>query len=554
MGYHAYLTQLLVHHDIHIYSLDFYKHVEETYHSTITLYQFVSLPNGEFITRYPCGWAILNAPFILVGHLFALMLGYPVDGFSAPYQIAAFVSSLTYTLMGVFLLRKVLVHFFSEKQSALLLILVCLGTNFFHLNSATPGLIHIYLFPLYALLILQTIQFRKTHKLKNAIIIGGIIGLMTAARPTEIVAIFIPLLWGVGSKEALKNRIQEILKTEIKLYLWATLIGFCFIFPQLFYWKITTGSWLFYSYQNPGEGLDLLSPHTVPFLFSFRKGWWIYTPIMFFATLGFISLYKKNKNIFWTLFVFFILNLYLISSWTCWWYASSFSSRAMLQSYPIMAILLGYFLFKRRKWKIPLLVLSILFLVFNLFQTWQYYKGILPPDRVTLSYYKSTFGQTTPPTKKQQELLSIDHSLSEFKDYGNTQQYIKKTIPIFSQPVVISNRNIYSKAIKIPYKELTQKDYIWIHCVAVVTPFSISKNYSCHLAVNMLHNGKAYKWMSLPIQKLNLKPNKTDTITFDYLTPEIRSNEDELMIQFWHQSGDSIKIHNLKVEIWNPIE
>jgi hypothetical protein len=325
MGYHVYLTQWLVNHDMHIYNLDFYTHIQNTYQNTSTLYQFVTLPNGEFITRYPFGWALLNLPFIVVGHLFAVLLHYPTDGFSLPYQIAAYSSSLFYMALGIYWLRKVLLHFFSDKQTVLLLISVAFGTNYLHLNSETLSLIHIFLFPLYALLILQTIKFYQTYKLKNALGIGFIIGLMTAARPTEIVAIFIPLLWDVGNWVQLKERFTFILKTNRKTYLLAMIVGLCVLFPQLLYWKVTTGDWIFYSYNNPGEGLDLLSPHTHHFLFSFRKGWWIYTPVMFFATLGFYTIYKKNRSIFWALFVYFIFNLYLVSSWTTWWYASSFS-------------------------------------------------------------------------------------------------------------------------------------------------------------------------------------------------------------------------------------
>jgi hypothetical protein len=101
MGYHVYWSQLLVHHDIHIYNLDFYKNIEETYQNTSTLYQFVGTQSGAFITKYPYGWALLNAPFILLGHLYAVVFNYPIDGFSIPYQIAALCSSLFYFYRNV---------------------------------------------------------------------------------------------------------------------------------------------------------------------------------------------------------------------------------------------------------------------------------------------------------------------------------------------------------------------------------------------------------------------------------------------------------------------
>ena len=120
---------------------------------------------------------------------------------------------------------------------------------------------------------------------------------------------------------------------------------FCIISLQLIYFKYITGSFFYSDYSgNAGEGLDLFAPYTWEVLFSFRKGWLLYTPIMVFALLGFHSLYKRNRAIFWALLTYFIINLWFVSSWTCWWYAESFGQRALIPSYVVLGITLGYFL------------------------------------------------------------------------------------------------------------------------------------------------------------------------------------------------------------------
>jgi len=48
-----------------------------------------------------------------------------------------------------------------------------------------------------------------------------------------------------------------------------------------------------YAAGNPGEGLELLQPHILKVLFSFRKGWFIYTPMMIFTVMGFWQMYKN---------------------------------------------------------------------------------------------------------------------------------------------------------------------------------------------------------------------------------------------------------------------
>ena len=80
---------------------------------------------------------------------------------------------------------------------------------------------------------------------------------------------------------------------------------FCFLIIciasiQLGYWKYTSGKFIInpYGASNAGEGLELLNPHLLEVLFSFRKGWFIYTPLMLFTLVGFKELYKNNKVLF----------------------------------------------------------------------------------------------------------------------------------------------------------------------------------------------------------------------------------------------------------------
>lgn len=552
MGYHVYWTQLLVHHDIHIYNLDFYKSIEETYQNTNTLYQFVGTESGSSITKYPYGWALLNAPFILLGHLYAVLFGYTIDGFSMPYQISALLSSLFYTGLGIYWFRKVLLHFFTDKWTVFILIAVLLGTNYLHINYLAVGMTHVYLFTLYAALLLQTISFHQTYRLKNALLIGLIIGLMVATRPTEIVAAFIPLFWGVTSFSGLFNRIKTAFTKHFKLYFLAVAMAVLLIFPQLLYWKVTTGTWLFYSYNNAGEGLDLSSPHTYKFLFSFRKGWWVYTPIMFFATLGFYHIYKNNKDIFWSLFIYFILNIYLVSSWTTWWYADSFSQRAIEQSYPVMALALGYYLIAQLKWRNPLLLLFSILISFNLFQTYQFYQGILPSDRITKDYYLSVFGQLSLPTQEQLKLLSIERNQTVFKN-ENDYTMIHTIKSEEEMPLMMTqDGNMFSKNIKRAYKDLTSKDHLWIRGYSSVIPQGNLENTDFHFTMAMSHKGNSYTWRGKRLDNENYSSPKKNMFVFDYLTPEIRLSSDTLSVGLWLQRGDSVLLQSFYIEVWEP--
>ena len=245
-----------------------------------------------------------------------------------------------YTFIGLLFLRKICLNFFTEKITVILLLILVLGTNYLHLHVESTGTIHVYLFTLYTFLIWLTIQFYKEKTRSKAILIGTVIGLMMLIRPTELLALLIPLLYGVTSFPELKKRFIEFFTHSY--YYWASAYVILVNSLQVIYWKYTTGKFLFYTYNNEGEGLDFHLPHIFDVLFSFRKGWFIYTPIMLLLIFSFIQLYKQKREWFWGLFVFTILNLYLISCWTTWWYAESFSQRPLTHSYPIYVLVIGF--------------------------------------------------------------------------------------------------------------------------------------------------------------------------------------------------------------------
>ena len=105
---------------------------------------------------------------------------------------------------------------------------------------------------------------------------------------------------------------------------------------------------------------------------------------------------NKNKNqALVSLSVFSVINIYLLSSWTCWWYAESFGQRSMVQSYLIYIIPLGFLiqhLLKQNKKIIISLGLIIgVFTFLNIFQSYQTNIGLIHPSRTTKESYWAHF-------------------------------------------------------------------------------------------------------------------------------------------------------------------
>jgi len=109
----------------------------------------------------------------------------------------------------------------------------------------------------------------------------------------------------------------------------------------------------------------------------------------------------------------------------------------------------------------------------------------------------------------------------------------------------------YSPGIDLTYREITQLDHAWIKSsVDIFIPHDYAEECPL-LIVTFNHKGAAYKYRSSEAQFKNWKKGSWNTIHMDYLTPEVRSKNDNLMIYVWHRAQSPVAIDNLKIEIWD---
>ena len=572
-GYYMYLPAFFIHNDLGLRNLDWLNEIVGIYNNTGTLYQFAPSPLGYNVNQYSMGMAFLYFPFFLLGHAYALISDYPIDGFSFPYQLAIYSGGIFYLVLGLIYLRKILLYFFTDKVAAIVLLVLCLGTNYFQIQVQSNVMPHNFLFAFYAILIWITIKWHEEINFTNSIFLGLIIGVIILARPTEIVCVFIPLFYGIISFKDLKNKISIFYKK--RKYISITIVTVFFIgLPQLIYWKTFAGSFIYYSYINNGEGLDLLSPNFFNVLFSFRKGWLIYTPLMLFSILGFYFVFKNYRQLFFSLIIFFIVNLYFISSWSNWWYASSFGQRSLMQSYAVMAIPLGAFitgiLKKNQFFRVTSWLLILSFVLLNLFQTWQISVGIIDGSRMTKAYYFSVFGQTTKQSSVQEKLLLVNRTTTDTEIFEHQEDYqlafsevlnfenkidegINNDNAYSGEKVFILNKeHPFSTKISKTFTELTKgKDHVWIKISLWVYPSSNWKASKLSLIATFEYKWKSYKYRGINSEGLeNIIPNQWNKIEMDYLTPEPRTVEDIFSTYAWLRGDEEILIDDLKIEVF----
>jgi hypothetical protein len=580
-GYYLYLPATFIYHDLGLKDLSWVHQLIDQYHNTSTFYQAFLGPEGNVVIKYSCGMALFYSPFFFIAHFLAPSLGFAADGLSLPYQYAMVIGGLLYSLAGMFLLRRVLLKFFGDALTAFILLLIILGTNYLEMAYAGGLLTHNILFALYPLVLLYTIKWYSLPKPKTAFVLGLVIGLITLVRPTDGIIVLIPLLWGLISKNSLKERFQLLKKEYISVM--GVVAGIILVvLPQLVYWKIMTGDFIYYSYINPGEGFDFLNPHTWNFLFSFRKGWLIYTPVMFFALAGFFIIWKKRRDIFWALFTFTLLYIFIVSSWSCWWYACSFSARPMVQAYPVLAITMGFMFQKIRVLKISrsmvFYFIAMVLLTLNIFQHWQYSFGwILDGYRMTAPYYFRVFGKTHL-EPGDRDLLLVERSaesveyftdstaytgrIIQFYDFEKADQdYASKKIDTLAHSgtscLRMDSTFIYSPGLTMQYKELTRKDHNWIRAsVWVYSPLD-PKDNPMSLVVTFTHGkGGNYQYRTIDLDNpaLGFKAGSWNLLSMDYMTPEVRSAKDNLSVYCWLRGKNPVYIDDFTVRAFEPVK
>ena len=391
IGYYDYLPALFIHHDfvrknkpVRTNSI-LYKRIDKT--GVYVNYK------GFKVDKYPVGTALLQWPFFYVTYLFTPLSGNPADGYQNPFQRAILFATLFYLFLGIFFLRKTL-EMYDVKKSVILFsqVLLVFATGVTNYANFDAGFSHVYsLFAINAFFYFSRSFFTR-NRLKDFIGMGVFIGLILTLRQINVLAVlFIPFL--AGSFGNFKRGISLLLHHP-KVLLTGLFLTVALFFIQCLAWYLQTGYFLLYSYQ--GEGFHFLNPQFINILFSYRKGLFVYTPVLFLSIFGLISLaYRRKYYQVFTWMAFFIIITYVFSSWHSWIYGASYGSRVYIDYYGMFFILLSLLINEvSGMLKTGVIILSVLTIPINLIQTYQYKDFILHWTDMNKEKYWEVFLKT----------------------------------------------------------------------------------------------------------------------------------------------------------------
>lgn len=387
-GYYGYLPAVFIYHDL---SFTWFDSIESKYYDEHTKYDYRAGETGKPIDKYFCGVAVMQLPFFLAGHVFTLMSDEPADGFSKWYVIFTCLGAIFWLGIGLHYLRKFLaLHGAKEHQSAFLLFVIYFGTNLFYYTIIEPTMSHLYSFSLVCMFLYFGKKWIDNNDKASALKAALAFGMIALVRPVNIL-IAIWLVVEAGGLQLLWKRKLEVLKSAKHLIAASVFIIIPF-FIQMIIWKIQTGNWFVNSYGE--EAFHFGQPHIMDFLFSYKKGMFVYLPLTLVALFGIIPLWKKESGKAVLAILFFFTIIYILSCWWMWYYGGSFGTRVIVEFLPVFALMLYFLLngIKARVVKITVVSLIVALTLFCQFQTWQYRYFIIHWSEMTSDKYWEVFG------------------------------------------------------------------------------------------------------------------------------------------------------------------
>lgn len=388
-GYYDYLPSVFIHKDL--VRKDFSRVGNSPVYQRVGKMPVYVPFKSRLVNKYSVGTSLLISPFFAWTYLHESHRsnGQP-DQYSRPLQISVFHAAIFYLFFSLWFLKKIL-KLYNIKPPIIILsqILLTFATGVPHYAGFDASFSHIYSLFAITAFIYFTKRYFTTGKALNFLPASVFLALVILIRPfNALIVLFVPFL--AGSVNELKSGILRIV-TPPPALIGSVLIFAAIVSIQCIAWYLQTGTFILYSYQH--EGFNFSSPEIFNTLFSYRKGLFVYTPVLFICLFGLIRLAVDGRYYLALTWLFFFATItYFISSWWCWYYGGSFGMRAFIDYYPVFFILFALLLDNLQPGiKIPVIILSLCTIPVNLIQTKQYKDFILHWSEMDREKYWKVF-------------------------------------------------------------------------------------------------------------------------------------------------------------------
>lgn len=386
-GYYAHLPAIFIYQDL---NFGFFDSLEgKKYYQEPLYYEYRKWVDGKAYNKYFIGTAVCMAPFFFIAHTQSALLSLPTDGYAHLYPIWINIGAIFYLVISLFFCGKLLERFgIVAKNRALVYLIFYFGTNWFYWTNFEPGVSHVYSAAILPMFYYFYLKFSDSKKSAYLYATSFLLGLAILIRPVNMIALFaLPLFFN-----SFKAFIYSLKDIFTKPMLWGVSLPLMFtviaIQPLIYF--IQTGHYVIDSYT--GERFYFNQPHMFDFLFSYKKGLFVYTPVLLFSVFGLLKMRSLRRffTLYWMLF--FVVFVYILSSWHCWWYGGGFGTRVMIEYYVLWMIPMAYLIQSSAK-KIRFASISVLtiLVLYCQFQTFQYRYNLIYWDGISKEEYWDIF-------------------------------------------------------------------------------------------------------------------------------------------------------------------
>ncbi len=288
------------------------------------------LPNGHLANKYPPGVSILWIVPFLVAHILTLIISFMIpllnpNGYTFWYQFFIGSMSIFLSIFGTYLVYLTLRKFYPERISRFTSLTILFGTNLFFYSSYDVINSHAASF-FTSSLILFLLHYKRTSKVKDWFIVGLAAGFAALIRTLDGLLIFMGIYFIFEQIKHVVGRLKAAT---------AFFSGFILIYSI----QLVNNFFLYGSLDSPyltgDERFSFFNPHFPGVLFNSDTGLILWTPLVFVAVFG---LLLEKKYLFTKFFfLFIVVQVYVISSWSSWDQGGSFGVRMMISSLPLIS-------------------------------------------------------------------------------------------------------------------------------------------------------------------------------------------------------------------------
>jgi len=513
-------------------------------------------------------FSLLAFTLIILVYLFI----YFADADSEKYA-GNFIVVFCIYLTGIGFSLKTLRSFYSDLTVAIVIIALAFGTNLFFITTLDYQLQPVLLFSLIAMIVYFTSRWHENQRLTTAILLFIIMGLVILFQRIGFCSLLIPIFWGIDGREGFNSKIKIIGKAYFQIILSAVCL-LIIVLGSILIWNISPGEISLLSFFHPGV-FHPVSTFLWNDLFSFDHGLFIYTPVIIFAFIGFYSFSEKNRPVFYSVFLFCIIEIFLESSWSKLGTTPVFGQIAFIPTYALLIIPMASFVELIQTGKsilrIILSLIIVIFILLNVFQAWQFHQGIILKSGMTPDNYLRVFGQTSLSDFDKQILAGIKPDSSLLLKNEKMYKKINLTTFNFEDTHVYYNFKLENKIVKsgklaftmdsatrfspslnVTYKDFTKQNRVGLRITVSVFVTNPLQFKEVNLVVSSIHSGNNYFYKRLNLGDLKLKPAVWNTIFLDYFIPQDPPPDDNLVSYVWFTGNGVIYIDDLSYDAFEP--